>query len=769
MRSSSILSLVIASLLSTSQALAADPKPDASLSKIRVTADEEVARSVTGNAKVVTPQQLEAEQAQNMEDAIRYIPGVSMVDMGRFGDNGFNIRGLESDRISITVDGLSFAETVETSVPYEFFRGGRGSVDIDSLKRIEVIKGADSITAGSGALGGAVMFTTKDPYDYLNASGNDTFFRVRTGYTSASEETMASFTAANRIGRLESMLVYTLRRGHETESWHDNTLAETGPDRRIPDPIDRDNDNLLGKVDFVLNDSHRLGVVYERSRTTTDVNNLSRVYGTGYLTRRGDDEQNRDRYGVRWIWSNANTFFDTLEWTADRMETESRGRTNILAGSGCPQGVIPCFRREDRATDQVLDRTALDFSKVFSTGATSHSLVYGAAWQQRDVDFTAIDYRFLGTTSEHASVTVDPKQVPKTDVANWNLYLRDSMFLLNDRLTLHAGLRYDVTEYSPKTSDLFEDNTGSVRDTDFGSLTWQFGADFKFTPNHSVWAQVGRGFRAPSVGELFSPTNTRTVIETATGNTVTVPSSMANADIKSEKSLNTELGYRWQSERLMLGISVFRDKYTDYIETGTFVYNPGTEYSVCSGANCTTRMGVEYSMPANIGEVTVEGVEVEGRWFIDDNWSARLAWSYSEGERRNGDPLQSIVPANGVVGIHYRGSDRFSITGNLTHGAAKKMEDAALSNSGDFFSAGTPDFLSDSYTTVDLFGTLNITKDLELSAGIYNALNEKYMLWPRIRMANRGTNTLYGYVSDYGVDRFTEPGCNFRVSLAWKF
>ena len=30
-----------------------------------------------------------------------------------------------------------------------------------------------AISAGSGALGGAVMFTTKDPADYLKLTGND--------------------------------------------------------------------------------------------------------------------------------------------------------------------------------------------------------------------------------------------------------------------------------------------------------------------------------------------------------------------------------------------------------------------------------------------------------------------------------------------------------------------------------------------------------------------------------------------------------------------
>ncbi len=49
------------------------------------------------------------------------------------------------------------------------------------------------------------------------------------------------------------------------------------------------------------------------------------VGGLGYLTRRADDDNDRDRYGIRYSWDAAGTFFDSLEWTADRVETKSRG------------------------------------------------------------------------------------------------------------------------------------------------------------------------------------------------------------------------------------------------------------------------------------------------------------------------------------------------------------------------------------------------------------------------------------------------------------
>jgi len=129
------------------------------------------------------------------------------------------------------------------------------------------------------------------------------------------------------------------------------------------------------------------------------------------------------------------------------------------------------------------------------------------------------------------------------------------------------------------------------------------------------------------------------VTEVATGRQVSLWDSASNPNLEAEQSLNTELGYRWQTDRYQVGISAFRDKYTNFVEVDEFILNPSTQYRACTGNNCTVTMGKEYSMVANVGEVTVKGVEVEGRWLISQQWSARLAWSYSEGEKDNGDPL----------------------------------------------------------------------------------------------------------------------------------
>jgi len=762
----SLLTLAVAACLSN-PARADAPADASTLDTVRVEAERaQRARSANQNVTVLTAADLDAEMANNMEEAIRYIPGVSIVDMGRFGDNGFNIRGLESDRVAITVDGLSLGESVETARSYEFFRGGRGDVDIDTLKSLAVVKGADSISAGSGALGGAVVFTTKDPADYLDPAGNDTHLGFKAGYSGANDEAMGTLTFANRTGIVESMLVYTRREGHETESYYDTTNDSIGVGRRTPDPVDSTRDNLLGKLDLQLNDAHTLGFMWERGRATNDVDNLSRVYAPGYLTRQGHDSNDRDRYGAHYQWRAESSLFDTLEAQLDRQVTESRGITTITAGSGCPGGAVPCLRSENRATEQTLDRAALDFSKAFGTGAAQHDLVYGMAWQQRDVDFTAVDTRW-NAAGAIASVEIDPRQVPKTDVENWNVYLRDSVRLFDERLIMSAGARYDRYDYSPQVDASFVDRTGTVRDVSFAAPSWQVGAEFRFLPAHSLWAQVGRGFRAPSVADMYSPTSTTTLIDAQTGQPLVFNDTVSNPDLSSEKSLNVELGYRWSTERAQLGLSVFRDRYDNFIEYSTLTQQiPGGFRTTANGPILYQRA---YTMPTNAGQVTVKGVELEGRMQFNDAWSARLAASYSEGRKQNGDPLESIVPPSAVLGVRYAPSPVWNVTAAVTHALAKDADDAYTTAANGTVS--TPAWLdkADGYTVLDLFGSWNISDQWRLSAGIYNLTNREYYLWQRVRGVYQGSNTLYGYVNDEGIGRYSEPGRNVRATIAYRW
>lgn len=740
--------------------------------------------STNQNTTDLSARDLEQQGAQSMEDVIRYVPGVEMVDFGRAGFNGFNIRGLEADRVAMTLDGISFPQSLDPGSyqPYEFFRSGRGSVDLEAVKSVEIIKGADAITAGSGALSGAVMFTTKDPADFLKASGNDTYAAVKAGYTGSNDETMGSLTFANRTGRVESLLVYTKRTGHETESWYDSTPAELGPGRRTPDPIDRDSDNLLAKFNVLATDTQTLGVVYERARLTSDVDNWTRSDGTGsYYQRTAVDRSDRDRYGLKYTWKAGNALFDTLEATADHQKNYIQGQTNVLVASGtastygtsCSVAAL-CKRQENRWDTQKVNRVALDLDKRVDAGGVQHALVYGAAWQQGKIHWNSVDSRW-GNTGALYSRQTDDSLWPDTKETDWTAYVRDQAHLLDGRLVLTGGVRYDSYTYVPDTAATaggesgYLDDGGSVGTSKFASPTWNLGAEFKFTPTQSLWTQFGRGFRAPGVNDMYGTSSTTEVTRVSDGATVTVPDGKSNPDLEAERSLNIELGWRYQSERLRLGVSAFRDRYSNFIDTASYTADTGTQYLI----NGQVKDGYTYTMPINRGQVTVKGIEAEGLWLITDSWLAHLAYSYNEGKDNDGRPLGSISPAKTVLGVSYNApSRRWSLSANLTHQDRKDPSDYGTSITNSSYGEEVVPvyaYKARAYTLLDLFGSYELTSKLHLTAGVYNVFDKEYYLWNRVRTAGAGSAVFQGNTNADGIGRWSQPGRNARLTLTYVF
>ncbi|WP_256642930.1 TonB-dependent hemoglobin/transferrin/lactoferrin family receptor [Stenotrophomonas sp. 9(2022)] len=780
----SLLALAVATSLAVpALARAAALEADSTLDTIQVT--ETRRKSDNQNVTTLSAKNLQQQGAQSMEDAIRYVPGVEMVDLGRAGFNGFNIRGMEADRVSITLDGLSFPQSMDpgTYQPYEFFRSGRGSVDLEAVKTVEIIKGADAITAGSGALSGAMMFITKDPADFLKASGNDSFGSVKYGYTGSSDENMGSLTLANRTGRLESLLVYTKRDGHETESWYGTTIDRLGPGRRTPDPVDRESDNLLFKVNFLATDTQTLGVVYERARSTNDVDNWTRSDGTGsYFFRSAEDRSDRDRYGLKYAWRADNALFDSMEATADYQKNYIQGQTNVLVANGTAatygtrcSTTDPCSRQENRWDTQKRNRVALDFDKSVEAAGPRHDIVYGAAWQQAKIHWNSVDSRW-GNDGSLFTRDTDPSLWPDTRETDLTAYVRDRVRLLDDRLSLTGGLRYDSYKYTPETSaggngqSGYKDDAGSVGVSRFASPTWNLGAEFKFTDTQSLWVQGGRGFRAPGVNDMYGSASSTDYTRVSDGATVSLPDGRSNPDLAAERSLNLEMGWRFQSDRLRVGVSVFRDKYSKFIDTAQYLADEGIQYRNGRGV---VSNGYTYTMPINRGDVEVKGVEAEGMWLLADDWLARVAYSYNEGTDNDGEPLASIIPAKAVGGLTYNApSRRWSVTANITHQQRKAPSDYGKSiTNGSYGVEVVPVYAykAREYTLLDVFGSYAITPKINLTAGVYNVFDKEYYLWNRVRTAGAGTAIFQGATSPDGIGRWSQPGRNVRFTLSYDF
>ena len=54
---------------------------------------------------------MQKRSVQRIDEMVRYVPNVEVTqDSNRFGNQGFNIRGLEGNRVSIEIDGIPLSD-----------------------------------------------------------------------------------------------------------------------------------------------------------------------------------------------------------------------------------------------------------------------------------------------------------------------------------------------------------------------------------------------------------------------------------------------------------------------------------------------------------------------------------------------------------------------------------------------------------------------------------------------------------------------------------
>jgi hemoglobin/transferrin/lactoferrin receptor protein len=285
---------------------------------ISATRNEQDVNSVPSTVSVYTREDLDRNNVNTIKELVRYEPGVSVGGTGqRAGISGYNIRGIDGDRVLTQVDGVQ--------VPDGFFNGpyaqtNRNYVDPEIVKRVEILRGPASVLYGSNAIGGAVSYYTLDPDDIIKP-GKDTGARLKTGYSSADDSWLNSGTVAGRSGDFDGLLHFSQRNGHETESYGET--GGTGLDRTEANPQDARTTNVLAKLGWNYADDARLGFTYEHYKDDRDTNLLSAVggpfnegQGMGfYKSRSGNDTITRERFGIENRFGLDSTLADNIKWS----------------------------------------------------------------------------------------------------------------------------------------------------------------------------------------------------------------------------------------------------------------------------------------------------------------------------------------------------------------------------------------------------------------------------------------------------------------------
>ncbi|MEX4447791.1 TonB-dependent hemoglobin/transferrin/lactoferrin family receptor [Haemophilus influenzae] len=308
---------------------------------------------------VKTAKTLEREQANNIKDIVKYETGVTVVEAGRFGQSGFAIRGVDENRVAINIDGLRQAETLSSQGFKELFEGygnfnnTRNGAEIETLKEVNITKGANSIKSGSGSLGGSVIYKTKDARDYL--LNKDYYVSYKKGYATENNQSFNTLTLAGRYKKFDALVVTTRRNGHELENYdYKNADSLTqGKKREKADPYKIEQDSTLLKFSFNPTENHRFTLaadLYEHRSRGQDLSYTLKYQRSGYETPEVESRHTNDktkRRNISFSYENFSQtpFWDTLKITFSKQKIKTRARTDEY----CDAGVTHCQGTENPA------------------------------------------------------------------------------------------------------------------------------------------------------------------------------------------------------------------------------------------------------------------------------------------------------------------------------------------------------------------------------------------------------------------------------------
>ena len=156
------------------------------------TRTETSVRDNPASVSVVEREQIEKRGADSVAELLRDVPGVSVVDTAVAGMKRIRIRGEQSNRVVILVDGQEMTDHSSFGAPF--------LIDPSNIERIEVVRGPASVMHGAKAIGGVINVITK------KGAADPVAVELGAGYFSGSKGKQAAAAVSGTLDRFDYRL-----------------------------------------------------------------------------------------------------------------------------------------------------------------------------------------------------------------------------------------------------------------------------------------------------------------------------------------------------------------------------------------------------------------------------------------------------------------------------------------------------------------------------------------------------------------------------------
>ena len=638
---------------------------------------------------VLTRQTIRERNIQQTPELLREAAGVTVQKTNQGGGSP-RIRGFRANKLLFLIDGIRMNNAT--------YRGGNfqylNTIDTQSIERMEIVHGPNSVMYGSDALGGVINAITVEP-DMGNRDG----IHKSIGFTS--QLSTADRTRTGNLSMDLSSLRWGARISGGIKSYGDVTRGKNGGDElmsrlrndsrtaRILDQTQRPNAyesfDLNARFRFQLADLHLLSLAYQDNRQSK----VPRydVVETISDSSRHFDPQIRRLVFVRYINDRATRLYNNISASVSwHRQFERRIRLRF----GNPNASIDQFGTNSYGVQ-------VHFNKVVKPG---HHLVYGG-----DIYYDDVGARSYAQSIDTGDRISTAPLFPDGSTFVTNGYFIKGEWKVAPAITITPGLRWSLSRLEApfKSGPLNPFSFGPIAQSS-SALTGSIGVVADISDRGRWVANVGQGFRTPNLDDVskLGPGKGGTIFE--------VP----NSGLSPEKSLSIDSGLKIDTGVWQANVIGFYNRIHDLLLRRPALLN-GSPTAFDAGDTLQVFRKENGGQAFTAGFAASIGVRLHG----PVTFRANMGYTYGEDTTRK-EPLTAIPPLNGLVGLDWE-DPRFRVSGNVRYSDEQRRLSAE-----DQLDLRIPEGGSPAWYTLNLRGSIALKKHVQIQWALTNILDQNY-------------------------------------------
>ncbi|QNM85142.1 TonB-dependent receptor [Polaribacter pectinis] len=702
---------------------------------------------------VISAKDIQKISPQTSADLLAAIPGIK-VQKSQFGGGSPVIRGMESNRVLLVVDGVRMNNAI--------YRKGhlQNSITVapNMLDKTEVVFGPSSVIYGSDALGGVIHYYTKTP---KLSEENEVKSQLFSRFSSVNQESTTNFSAELSFKNWASFTSVSYsnfgdlkagkNRNHGFDDWGKVFFySENVNGNYNPNPTVNENPNLqrntgysqtdiLQKFFVPLSESTDLKVNLQYS-TTSDIPRFDRL----------TELSNGELKFAEWNYGPQNRLLLSSQLLINPNKNWLESGTITAAYQNLEESRIQRkFGSLDRSyREETVNIFSIngDFS-VPLTEDKKRTLSYGFEFAYNDVKSNSYGKELNIVNGEIDGFSNDFKVQSRYPDGGSN-YLSSAVYVdyrqdLSKKSTLNSGIRFTNTNLNAKWIDetfiKLPDNDISANHS---AVTATVGYVYRPNKNWQLNSVISSGFRSPNIDDVGR-------VREKSGD-VTVP----NIDVKPEFAYNAEIGIKkyFNNRKFRLGATVFYTLLDNYIIRDSFIIN-GSDQVEFDGefGNAVANQ--------NRGNAFITGYTASYSGKISNTWNTTGFITFTKGRTYDTEePMSSIPPLFGQFEVNYKNDRlelgaavRFNSKKDITdfnfregidnHDLTPIVDENATADEDKFY--GSP-----SWATLGVNGSYVLNTNFSVQARLDNLLDEHYIEFAS-GVAAPGRNLSISFVASF--------------------